>query len=102
MVTSDDVDGEGVLMMGVDILPSELPKEASTHFGDALLPLLPELVTSDANRPYPQQDLPPSLQAACITIPGELTPPYKYIDGIRKERERLEKVRSDKGIRNKE
>ena len=25
--------GSGIMMMGVDILPSELPREVSTHFG---------------------------------------------------------------------
>ena len=33
----DSLDGDGVVMMGVDILPSELPREASTHFGDLLV-----------------------------------------------------------------
>ena len=32
-----DLGGEGLLMCGVDILPSELPREASAHFGDNLL-----------------------------------------------------------------
>jgi alpha-aminoadipic semialdehyde synthase len=103
MKTTDDVDENCILMMGVDILPSELPKEASTHFGDALMPLLPELAASDANLAYPQQDLPLPLQAACITNNGELTPPYKYIEGIRKERERLEKAfESEQGERSGE
>ena len=30
--------GDGVLMMGVDILPAELPREASGHVGQAPLP----------------------------------------------------------------
>jgi alpha-aminoadipic semialdehyde synthase len=31
---------QGVLLLGVDILPTALPKEASKHFGDQLVPLL--------------------------------------------------------------
>lgn len=30
--------------MGVDILPSELPRESSSHFGDALVGVVKELL----------------------------------------------------------
>ena len=41
---SDGISGQGVAMMSVDILPTELPKESSRHFGDALLPLMEKLI----------------------------------------------------------
>ena len=75
------LDGSGVLMMGVDILPSELPREASEHFGDALLPFVEALAT-------PGAPLPPELAAATITRDGRLTPAYAYIEGMRHARER--------------
>ncbi|CAK0819461.1 unnamed protein product [Prorocentrum cordatum] len=40
---SDNLDDPGVLFHAVDHLPSELPREASEHFGDSLLPFLPDL-----------------------------------------------------------
>ena len=45
---SDKIKSEGIAVMGVDILPSELPREASKHFGDALLHLLPEILSRDS------------------------------------------------------
>eukprot|EP00741_Cyanophora_paradoxa_P011367 tig00020556_g10980.t1 len=77
-------DGDGVLMHAVDHLPSELPRDASLHFGDALLPFVEPLARSDARRPFPDQsDLPPGLREACIAAHGELTPGYAYIAQLR-------------------
>jgi alanine dehydrogenase len=42
--TTDGVEGDGVVMMGVDILPSELPREASMHFGNILVNYIPSLI----------------------------------------------------------
>ena len=42
-----NLDDQGVMIMANDILPAELPADATAHFGDALLPFLPQLVTSD-------------------------------------------------------
>ncbi|HRZ77268.1 MAG TPA: bifunctional lysine ketoglutarate reductase /saccharopine dehydrogenase family protein, partial [Bacteroidales bacterium] len=39
--------GRGIQMMTVDILPSELPREASEHFSAALLPFLRAIVEAD-------------------------------------------------------
>jgi hypothetical protein len=41
---SDTIQDYGVTVMGVDILPSELPLESSNHFGNAVQDLLQELV----------------------------------------------------------
>lgn len=42
-----ETDGDlsrGITVMGVDILPAELPRESSAHFGDALSPVVKELL----------------------------------------------------------
>jgi len=70
------LDGDGLMLLGVDILPSELPREASAHFGDALLPFVETLATGDAT-------LPPELAAATIAQKGELTPTFAYISAMR-------------------
>ena len=74
-------------MMGVDILPSELPREASQHFGAQLLPFVEALASSDGSLPFQDQvdkgGLPIELAGACITSHGELTPSYSYIDKMR-------------------
>ncbi|GBG26799.1 Saccharopine dehydrogenase NAD+, L-lysine-forming [Hondaea fermentalgiana] len=68
-------------VMGVDILPSELPREASQHFGDYLLPFVAELAQGT-----PTASLAAELQGACIADQGELRPRYTYIDQLRRER----------------
>lgn len=66
------------LLMGVDILPSELPREASSHFGDVLFDFARCLAEN------PSFDtLPPELRGACIAQNGALTEPYMYIDHLR-------------------
>ena len=53
-------------MMGLDILPSEVSREASQHFGDAFLPFVQPLLDSDAGLPLERQGLPLELSHACI------------------------------------
>ena len=55
--TQDSLDGDGVMMLGVDILPSELPREASNHFGELLTPFVPALATSNGELPFDQQQV---------------------------------------------
>lgn len=56
----DGVDSNGVLVLGVDILPSELPRDASHHFSSALLPLIPPLlVSTGSGHADDMVDLPP-------------------------------------------
>ena len=40
----DEIADDTVAVMGVDILPTELSVESSQHFGDALLPLLKQMI----------------------------------------------------------
>lgn len=77
--TKNEMDLNQKLVLGVDILPSELPRDASQHFGDCLFPFLRDLCSPE---------FPPVLQRATIAQNGKLTPPYVYIDLMRKERDR--------------
>ena len=87
----DDMDGPGVIMCGVDILPSELPRESSKHFGDLLYDMVEDLANSDGSVPFDQQnDLPLPLKGACIAAHGALTPNFNYISAMRSERDREE------------
>jgi alanine dehydrogenase len=73
-------EGDGVAVMAVDILPSELPREASEHFSSALLPFLKDLSEADFSLPYENLDLPPEIMQALIVHKGELTPDYRYLE----------------------
>ncbi|KAJ6825393.1 alpha-aminoadipic semialdehyde synthase [Iris pallida] len=74
----DDMEGDGVICLAVDILPTEFSKEASQHFGDILSRYIGSLVSTRDLR-----DLPSHLRLACIAHGGDLTAKYKYITRIR-------------------
>ncbi len=76
---TDGVEGDGVVVLAVDILPSELPREASTDFSRILLPFLPALAQFDVGMPLDACGLPPEMQRAVIAYRGELTPDYEYL-----------------------
>lgn len=73
-------DGHGLLVMAVDILPSELPREASTGFGDALFPYVKSIAEADFSKPFEELHLPAPIKKAMILHQGKLTPNYAYID----------------------
>jgi len=72
-------EGKGILVMAVDILPSELPYDASVGFSEALFPYLKAIIQADYSVPYDQLNLPGPIKKALILHHGELTPPYRYI-----------------------
>ena len=87
--TRDSLDGDGVMMMGVDILPSELPRESSSYFGDNLVPYLESLFQAEEDKPLSQQShVSEELRGGCIAEHGALLPNYEYIGKLRAERDR--------------
>ena len=73
------VDGVGPVVMAVDNLPCELPREASDHFSDVLREMVPDLVRADWTADFAELALPPSLKGAVIVHQGRLTSPYTYL-----------------------
>jgi len=71
--------GDGLLVMAVDILPSELPREASQTFSDALVDFMPEIAAADFNVPTEELKLPFPIKKALILHNGELTSDYQYL-----------------------
>lgn len=81
----DEITDDGVAVMGVDILPTELSVESSKHFGEALLPLLKQLIVDGStDNVIDIEELPPELSNACIARCGSLTPNYQYIEALMK------------------
>ncbi len=72
--------GDGLLIMAVDILPSELPRESSQTFSDALIGFMPKIASADYNNSFEDLDIPPEIKRATILHKGELTPDYKYLE----------------------
>jgi alpha-aminoadipic semialdehyde synthase len=75
----DGFEGDGPVVMAVDILPSEIPRESSVDFSRVLSPLLAELSRADLGRPFAELGLPPELKRSVIVHQGELTPEYAYL-----------------------
>ena len=72
--------GEGVVVLAVDILPSQLPREASEYFSDVLMKYVPIIAHADYTVPFGELALPPEIKRAIITYRGELTPDYRYLE----------------------
>jgi alanine dehydrogenase len=73
------VAGEGPVILAVDILPSELPREASEYFSEILEPFIPAIARADYTVPFEELDLPSEIARALILYHGKLTPDYKYL-----------------------
>jgi alanine dehydrogenase len=74
------VKGKGPVIMAVDNLPAELPRESSTSFSTTLLDFIPILAHTDFMVPLEQLSLPRELMDAVIVYRGELTKNYKYLE----------------------
>jgi len=71
--------GHGILVMAVHILPSELPREASASFSNALIHYLKPIVDCDFDESFTDLALPKSVKKALILHNGNLTPDYLYL-----------------------
>ncbi|KAG6542771.1 hypothetical protein Mapa_015848 [Marchantia paleacea] len=74
----NDMDGEGIIILAVDCLPTELAKESTKHFGDVLLPFI-----SNMARAQTPEDMLEPIKRACIAHNGQLTQLYEYIHVLR-------------------
>jgi alpha-aminoadipic semialdehyde synthase len=62
--------GRGPVVLPVDIFPAELPREASRHFSEVLLPLVPALAAGSDT---------PELARATLVRGGALVPPWDRV-----------------------
>jgi alpha-aminoadipic semialdehyde synthase len=76
----DGVAGRGPVVLAVDILPSELPREASSYFSEVLMDFVPAIARADTSVSFDDLALPSELKRAVIVYRGELTPRYRYIE----------------------
>jgi len=71
--------GRGPVVLAVDILPAELPREASEEFASTLGPFVLAIARADYDVPFEDLGLPPEIRRAVIVHRGELTPDYAYL-----------------------
>ncbi|MGD8368595.1 MAG: bifunctional lysine ketoglutarate reductase /saccharopine dehydrogenase family protein [Desulfobacterales bacterium] len=77
---SDGHLGDGIVLLAVDNLPCELPKDSSLFFSRQLKPLVPAMLSADYDRPLDASGLPPEIKKAVIVYKGRLTEDYQYLD----------------------
>jgi alpha-aminoadipic semialdehyde synthase len=83
---SESINANGICVLGVEILPSELPRDASEHFGNALMPLIQPLLSSKGSVVQEDMsDLPPEMRRACVASHGKLMPKWQYIQRLREQ-----------------
>ncbi|KAI7906802.1 Saccharopine dehydrogenase-domain-containing protein [Cokeromyces recurvatus] len=71
-----NAEGNGVQIMGIDILPAEFPVESSQLFSEKLYPYIKEMIVNTTSNTS-LQDLPSVLQNATIANVGKLTKPHE-------------------------
>ena len=77
----DGYDGDGIVVMAVDNLPCELPKESSESFSETLLRFVPGIMNADFTASdFEKIALPAEIKNAVILYQGKLTPSYQYIN----------------------
>jgi alpha-aminoadipic semialdehyde synthase len=80
----DGVQGNGPLIMAVDNLPCEFPRESSADFSHALAPFLPALAAADYTLPFEQLNLPSAIKDALLIYQGNFTPDYQFMEAFLK------------------
>jgi len=75
----DGNEGNGVIVVARDNLPCEIPGEASTSFGEALVNFVPRLLAAHSSGKIDVMELPPELKRALILHDGKLTKDYAYL-----------------------
>jgi alpha-aminoadipic semialdehyde synthase len=73
------VEGPGPVIMAVDNLPCEVPRESSEYFSRVLSEMIPALARADFRVGFESLLLPPHLKKAVIAHRGALAPDYRYL-----------------------
>ncbi len=71
--------GTGPVIMPVDNLPCEIPKESSEYFGEKLKEFIPSLCQADLDVPFGEIELPTPIKNAMVIYNGEFTENYQYM-----------------------
>ena len=91
-----DVDStvDGILYNSIENMPTQLPSNASAHFGSKLYPFMERILKSDVSKPLKEQGLPEEIEKAVITHNGKLANLFSYISKLR-EQKKKEKLKPE-------
>ena len=76
---TDGYEGEGILDIAVDNLPTELPRNSSIEFSNSLNQFVAGIVNADKTKPFEEAGFPAEIKRAVIVYNGKLTPKYEYL-----------------------
>jgi alpha-aminoadipic semialdehyde synthase len=76
----DGVAGTGPVVLAVDNLPCEIPRESSEFFSRILMPFVPEVAVADYRKDFEHLNIPKPIKRAVILHQGRLTPEYAYLE----------------------
>jgi len=85
---SDGVDEKGVVVLSVDNLPAELPRDSSKGFSKALFPFVSEIANADMSVEFETSKLSDVIKRAMIVYRGKLTPNFDYLSKFLKIKNR--------------
>ena len=72
--------GDGPVILAVDNLPCEIPRESSTEFSSVLADFIPAIASADLGEDPGKSDLPGAIKRAFIVHQGEIRPSYRHLD----------------------
>jgi len=72
--------GDGVVIMAIDNLPCELPRESSESFSKVVKRFIPAIVSADYRVNLDEIEIPAEIKRALILHKGKLTLDYKYLE----------------------
>jgi saccharopine dehydrogenase (NAD+, L-lysine-forming) len=75
----DGWEGDGPVIMAVDTLPSELPREASIYFGDQLMPFVADIARGEYKGAFKDIQLPAPVKRSLIVLRGKFTPDFEHV-----------------------
>jgi len=78
--TTDGYAGHGPVIVAVDILPAEIPRDASVYFSGVLKEYIPAVTKADFGVEFDDLVLPGPIKSGLILHRGKLTPRFEYIN----------------------
>jgi saccharopine dehydrogenase (NAD+, L-lysine-forming) len=76
----DGWEGNGPVIMAIDFLPAELPRDASVYFSNVLKEFVPAITLADYGVEFEHLALPDPIKKALVLHRGKLTPEYQYLE----------------------
>jgi alpha-aminoadipic semialdehyde synthase len=76
----DGWEGMGPVIMAIDFLPAELPRDASIYFSNVLKEFVPAIALADYGVEFEHLALPEPVKKALVLHRGKLTPDYRYLE----------------------